>query len=393
MFRIKTLNQISVKGLDRFPREKYEISSDMGEPQAILLRSFDMQNMEIPESVWAVGRAGAGVNNVPVAKLTGRGVPVFNTPGANANAVKELVIAGLLLACRNILPAWDFARRLEGDDPTLNTLVEKGKSQFSGFELQGETLGVIGLGAIGVKVANAALGLGMHVVGYDPTITVRRAWELSSRVKQAESVDELLSHSRFVTVHVPLLTETKGLLNTARIQMMQTGSVILNFSREGVVDNRAILDALNHKKLYAYVTDFPVGAIKNHPQVIALPHLGASTEQAEENCAMMAVDQIRDYLEYGVIRNSVNFPEVLLQKAEGARLAIANQNIPNMVGQISTILGGAGVNILDMFNKSRGEIAYTLIDTNQDVPPAVLNKIERVEGILKVRVIYGYNPA
>lgn len=391
MFKIKTLNSISTKGLDRFPREKYEVSSDMGEPQAILVRSFDMQNMEIPESILAIGRAGAGINNIPVAKLTATGIPVFNTPGANANAVKELVIAGLLLACRNILPAWDFAKTLEGDDATLNTLVEKGKNQFSGFELLGETLGVIGLGAVGVKVANAALALGMHVVGYDPTITVKRAWELSSRVEQAASIDALLSRSRFITLHVPLLTETKGLLNTARIQIMQTGSVILNFSREGVVDNKAILDALNHKKLYAYVTDFPVGAIKNHPHVIALPHLGASTEQAEENCAMMVVDQIREYLEYGVIRNSVNFPDVLLQKAEGARLSIANQNIPNMVGQISTILGNAGLNILDMFNKSRGEIAYTLIDTNQDIPPAVLNKINQVGGILKARVIYGYN--
>lgn len=388
MFRVRTLNTISTKGLDRFPREKYEISSDMSDPDAILLRSFNMQTTQIPESLWVVGRAGAGVNNVPVARLTMLGIPVMNAPGANANAVKELVVGGLLLACRNILPAWDFARQLTGDDATLNTLVEKGKSQFAGFELLGETLGVIGLGAIGVKVANAAIGLGMRVIGYDPTITVKRAWELSAVVEQASSVDDIVSRSRFVTVHVPLVPETKELINAARIQLMQPNAVVLNFSREGVVSTDALLEALNHKKLYAYVTDFPVGTIRNHPRVIALPHLGASTVQAEENCAVMVVDQVRDYLEVGVIHNSVNFPEVVIPRTEGARLAVVNQNIPNMVGQISTALAEAGLNIVDMLNQSRKDIAYTLVDMDQNIGAATLHKIRAIKGVLRTRMVY-----
>lgn len=393
MFKIKTLNTISPKGTDRFPREQYQISPEISDPHAILLRSFKMHDMEIPKSLWVVGRAGAGVNNVPVAELTKQGIPVMNAPGANANAVKELVVAGMLLACRHILPAWDFVRHLEGDDAALGALVEKGKSQFAGFELQGETLGIIGLGAIGVKVANAALGLGMRVIGYDPTITVKRAWELSSAVEQAVSVDDVLARSRFITVHVPLLPETKHLINVAKLKCAKPGTVVLNFSREGIIDDAAILDALNNEKLHAYVTDFPTGALKNHPRVIALPHLGASTEQAEENCAVMVVDQIRNYLETGVIRHSVNFPEAVLPKTEGVRLAIANQNIPNMVGQISTALAEAGLNIVDMLNKSRGEIAYTLVDMNQAVPAATLQKIRAIEGVLRVRVVYGNESA
>lgn len=388
MFKIRTLNTISVKGLDRFPREQYEISSSMPDPHAILLRSFNMHDLQIPESLCVVGRAGAGVNNVPVAKLTDLGVPVMNAPGANANAVKELVVAGLLLACRNILPAWDFARQLTGDDATLNAQVEKGKSQFAGFELLGETLGVIGLGAIGVKVANAAIGLGMRVMGYDPTITVKRAWELSATVEQANSVDDIVGCSRFVTLHVPLVPETKELINAARVQLMQPNAVILNFSREGVVSPAAILEALNHKKLYAYVTDFPVSLLRNHPRVIALPHLGASTTQAEENCAVMVVDQIREYLEMGVIHNSVNFPEVTIPRTEGARLAVVNQNIPNMVGQISTALAEGGINITDMLNQSRKDIAYTLVDMDQNIGTATLHKIRAIQGVLRVRVVY-----
>lgn len=388
MFRVRTLNAISTKGLDRFPREQYEVSSSGSFPHAILLRSFNMHDLQIPESLWVVGRAGAGVNNVPVAKLTERGIPVMNAPGANANAVKELVVAGMLLACRNILPAWDFARQINGDDAILNTLVEKGKSQFAGFELLGNTLGVIGLGAIGVKVANAAIGLGMRVVGYDPTITVKRAWELSASVEQASSIEDIVSRSQFLTVHVPLLPETKELINADRIQLMQPNAVILNFSREGVVSNDAILEALDQKKLYAYVTDFPTGAIKNHPRVIALPHLGASTEQAEENCAVMVVDQVRDYLETGEIRNSVNFPEVALARTEGARLAVVNKNVPNMLGQISTALAEAKLNIVDMVNQSRKEMAYTLIDMNQNIEAATLHKIGAIKGVLSVRVVY-----
>lgn len=389
MYKVKSLNAISSKGLDRFPHNKYEVASEVTHPDALLLRSYNMHEMEIPNSLCVVGRAGAGVNNIPVSKLTQMGIPVLNSPGANANAVKELVVAGMLLACRNICQAWDFAHRLEGDNEKLNTLVEKEKNKFAGFELLGRTLGVIGLGAIGVKVANAAIALGMRVIGYDPTLTVKRAWELSAHVEQANTVDDLVSRSDFITVHVPLSAETKNLINAQRIAIMKSNAVVLNFAREGVVEDAAILEGLNQQKLYAYVSDFPTSAVLKHPRVIALPHLGASTEQAEENCAVMVVDQIREYLEFGIIRNSVNFPEAVLPRTDGTRLAIANQNIPNMVGQISTTLAEAGLNIVDMLNKSRGEIAYTLVDMNQPIPEITLQKIRAISGILRVRVVYG----
>jgi D-3-phosphoglycerate dehydrogenase len=388
MYKIQTLNNISVKGLERLPRERYEIASEIGHPDAILVRSAKMHDMPIPDTVKAIGRAGAGVNNIPVDAMSRRGVVVFNAPGANANAVKELVITAMLLAARNIPQAWDFARRQEGDDATIDKAVEAGKKNFVGFELPGRTLGVIGLGAIGVLVANAARALGMNVIGYDPQITVSRAWQLSSDVQQAHSVDEVLARSQFVTVHVPLVEATKNLINAARLQTMPANGVVLNFSRSGIVDDEAVVAALDAGKLWAYVCDFPKNLTKNHPRVITLPHLGASTEEAEENCAIMVADQVRDFLENGNVRNSVNFPEVVMPRSNrGQRLAIANANVPNMLGQISAALGEAALNIDDMYNKSRGEVAYTLVDVEGEVPDAAVARIRAIDGVLNVRVI------
>lgn len=385
-FRILTLNNIATVGLDRLPREKYEIASEIGHPDGVILRSFNMHDMELPETVRAVARAGAGVNNIPVGKMSERGIPVFNAPGANANAVKELVLAGMLLASRNIVQAWDYARQLDGDDASINEAVEAGKKRYVGFELPGKTLGVVGLGAIGVQVANSALDLGMNVLGFDPQITVERAWQLSSNVDQALSLDELCAHSNLITVHVPLVDATRGVISAERIRLMPKGSVILNFSRDGIVDEAAAIKALDDGHLHAYVTDFPSRELLKHPKVIALPHLGASTLEAEENCAVMVANQLRDFLENGNIRHSVNFPDVKMPRTEGAyRLAVANANVPNMVGQITTQLAEAGLNIIDLINKSRGEVAYTLVDVEAPIPQATLDTIRNIEGVLNVR--------
>jgi D-3-phosphoglycerate dehydrogenase len=387
-FRILTLNNISTRGLERLPRDRYEIASDIGRPDAVLLRSADMHKMELPESVRAVARAGAGTNNVPIAALSKRGIPVFNTPGANANAVKELVLAGMLLSARNIGPAWLFARGLSGDDAAIDVAVEKGKKDFVGFELPGKTLGIIGLGAIGVAVANSALAVGMNVLGYDPQITVQRAWQLSASVQQALSLDDLFSRCDLITVHVPLNEHTKGLVNASRLALMRKGGIILNFARAGTVDDAAVIAALDSGHLHGYVNDFPKNGLKDHPKVITLPHLGASTNEAEENCAVMAADQLRDFLENGNIRNSVNFPEAVLAKLPGTtRLAIANSNVPNMVGQISTCLAADKVNIADLLNKSRGELAYTLIDADGSIDESTVAKIRSIEGVLSARVV------
>jgi len=387
-YRILTLNNISVRGLERLPRERYEVASEIGKPDAILVRSADMHSMQIPETVLAVGRAGAGTNNVPVAALSRRGVPVFNAPGANANAVKELVIASLFLAARNICQAWDFARSLSGDDKAIDEATEKGKKGFAGFELPGRTLGVIGLGAIGVEVANAAERLGMKVLGYDPQITVQRAWQLSSTVEQALSLDDLFSRADFITVHVPLVDGTRGLVNESRLRLMRKGGSVLNFSRAPIVDDAAVLQALDQGHLHAYVCDFPKAALKGHPRVVTLPHLGASTHEAEENCAVMVADTLRDYLENGNVRNSVNFPEAVLPRIAGtSRIAIANSNVPNMVGQISTCLAASRLNIAELLNKSRGEYAYTLIDAEGSVDPAVLQQVRAIEGVLAARLV------
>ncbi len=388
MYKILTLNNISVAGLERLPRERYEVASEIQHPDGILLRSFKMHGMEIPASLKAVGRAGAGVNNIPVDEMSKRGIPVFNAPGANSNAVKELVIAGMLMACRNIGPAWEFARSLEGSDAEIGKAVEAGKKNYGGFELPGRTLGVIGLGAIGGRVANAAVALGMKVIGFDPGITVEGAWALDASVQQAASVDDLLARSDFVTFHVPLIDATRSLINADRLKRMKKGVIILNFARDGIVDDQAVVEAIDAGKVYAYVCDFPSNLLKNHPRVVTLPHLGASTREAEENCAIMVADQVREYLENGNVINSVNFPEVVMPRTEGCyRLEVVNSNVPNMLGQISTQLASAGVNIHDMINKSRGELAYTLVDVDQEIPADCTAKLEAIDGVLAVRVI------
>ena len=387
-YRILTLNHISPRGLARFPAERYQVGADLAEPDAILVRSADMHATPIGPAVRAIGRAGVGVNNIPVARLSRRGLPVFNSPGANANAVKELVLAGLLLAARNLGPAWLFARALAGDDTTIEEAVEQGKQRFVGFELPGRTLGVVGLGAVGVEVANSALALGMRVLGYDPQITVRRAWQLSSSVEQALSLEDLFARSEAISVHVPLTAETTALVNGARLALMKPGGTILNFARAAIVDTAAVLAALDGGRLHAYVCDFPRAALKDHPKVVALPHLGASTGEAEDNCAVMVAEQLRDFLENGNIRNSVNYPEAVLARLPNTtRVAIANSNVPNMVGQISTCLARDGINIADLLNKSRGEYAYTLIDADGVVSEQLLGRIRAIDGVLSARIV------
>lgn len=386
-FKILTLNNIAVAGLRRLPRDLYEIASEIGHPDGILVRSANMHAMDIPDSIKAVARAGAGVNNIPVDALTSRGIPVFNAPGANANAVKELVIAGMMLGARNICWAWDYVRELDGDDGAVNKAVEAGKKRYVGFELPGRTLGVIGLGAIGVEVANAAHGLGMKVVGHDPQLTVERAWQLSSGVEQAANLDDLFSRADIITLHVPLVDATRSLVNAERIGLMRAGGIVLNFARGGIVDEEAVLAALDSGHLSAYVCDFPTNVTRNHPRVTALPHLGASTGEAEENCAIMAAENLREFLENGNIRRSVNFPEAVLPRTPGQRVTIANLNVPNMVGQISTELAEAGLNIVDLLNKSRGDVAYTLVDVDGEASAATVEKISAIDGVLNVRVI------
>jgi D-3-phosphoglycerate dehydrogenase len=387
-YRILTLNNISARGLERLPRDRYEIASDLEHPDAILVRSADMHSAPICDSLRAVGRAGAGVNNIPVAELSKRGIPVFNSPGANANAVKELVLAGLFLAARNICPAWSFSRSLSGDDHAIDEAVEKGKKKFVGFELPGRTLGVVGLGAIGVEVANSALALGMKVLGYDPQITVQRAWQLSSSVEQALSLDDLFARADAITVHVPLNDQTRKLVSEGRLKLMKKSGIILNFARAAIADDAAIVAALDAGRLHSYVCDFPNNALKDHPKVVTLPHLGASTGEAEENCAVMVAEQVRDFLENGNIRNSVNYPESVMPRAPNTtRIVIANSNVPNMVGQISTCLATARINIADLLNKSRGEYAYTLIDTDGAVGEEILRQIRGIDGVLSARIV------
>jgi D-3-phosphoglycerate dehydrogenase len=387
MYKIKTFNNISDKGLSRLPASDFDINPDHDAPDAIILRSHKLHDYPVPDSLQAVGRAGAGTNNVPVAKLSENGIPVFNAPGANANAVKELVIAGMLLACRNICQAWEYASNVEGTPEEQNKAVEDGKKKYVGYELPGRTLGVVGLGAIGVQIANAAVALGMKVVGFDPTITVKSAWKMSSEVEEMPSLDELVKQADFVTFHVPLLDATKHLMNADRIASMKPGSVVMNFARDGIVDDDAVLAALDSGQLGAYVSDFPDEKLKGNSKVITLPHLGASTAEAEENCAIMVADQIKDFLENGNIHNSVNFPEIKLARLGESRLAVANENRPDMVGQISHVLGEANVNIHHMRNESRDGIAYTLMDLDNRIDDAAISKIREIDGVLNVRLI------
>ncbi len=385
--RILTLNAISAIGLQRLPAERYSVGTQIDSPDAILVRSHDMKAMPIAASVRAIGRAGAGTNNIPVADMSKRGVPVFNAPGANANAVKELVLAGMLIAARNLVPAIRFADGLSGTDEEIDRKVEDGKKNFAGVELPQHVLGIIGLGKIGSLVADAAIKLGMDVFGYDPEITVDAAWSLPSQVRKAHSIEEVLRGSDFVTLHVPLLDATRNLIDAKRIRLMRSGTVLLNFSRDGIVDNDAVLDALNAKKLKAYVCDFPGSRFNGHPAVVATPHLGASTQEAEENCAIMVVDQVRDYLENGNIRNAVNFPDVVMPRESPYRLGIANANVPNMVGQISTAVAQAGLNIHNMLNKSRKDMAYTLVDVDSAVSRQVIDRIGTIAGVLAIHYL------
>ena len=387
-FRILTLNNISARGLARFPAERYQVGAGITDPDGIVMRSAELSAADVAASVRAIGRAGVGVNNIPVAEMSRRGVPVFNTPGANANAVKELVLAGLFLAARNIGAAWLFARELSGDDAAIEEAVEAGKKRFVGFELPGRTLGVVGLGAVGVEVANSALALGMKVLGYDPQLTVQRAWQLSSSVEQALSLDDLFARSDAISVHVPLNESTRALVNAPRLALMRPGGTILNFARAAIVDEAAVLSALDAGRLHAYVCDFPKRALKGHPRVMTLPHLGASTGEAEENCAIMVAEQMRDFLENGNIRNSVNYPDAILPRVPNTtRLGVANRNVPNMVGQISTCLAAQGINIADLLNKSRGEYAYTLIDADGALGEQLLTRIRAIDGVLSARII------
>ena len=386
-FRVQVLNHISANGLRRLPWDRFAVSAEIEAPHALLVRSADLHAVEIPASVLAIGRAGSGTNNIPVAAMSARGVPVFNAPGANANAVKELVLAGMLLAARNLDGALRFVTELDSADPELERRIEGGKKAYAGYELAGHSLGVIGLGKIGCLVADAAIKLGMHVIGYDPEITVDSAWSLPATVKKANSLGEVLRHAHFVTLHVPLVPATRGMVDAGGVAQMKPGSVILNFSRSGVVDETAVLEALAEQHLSRYVCDFPSPHLNGHPGVIVLPHLGASTREAEENCAVMVADQVRDYLTDGTITNSVNFPDVVLPRESLWRVAIANANVPNMVGGISHEMAEAGLNIATMTNKSRGDLAYTVVDVDSDVPAVVIDAIAGIDGVLKVRYL------
>lgn len=386
-FSIQTLNAISKHGLARFPGDLYQVDASGAQPDAILLRSADMHKLAIPESVRAIGRAGAGVNNIPVADLSKRGVVVFNAPGANANAVKELVLAGILMSVRNLSEAQNFLREVDATRPDLDAHVEASKKNFVGSEVSGKTLGVIGLGAIGVKVANAARALGMRVYGFDPHMTVEGAWNLSSDVVKAGSLNELYQNADFVSFHVPLVPATRGLFNEASLSVIKKGATLINFSREGIVDEAALLTGLNDGTLSRYVSDFPSHALIKHPKALSFPHLGASTLEAEENCAYMVVDQVRDYLENGNIVNSVNFPNMSLARGGSQRVCVVNRNVPNMIGQLSHVFGAAGLNIAQMQNASRGDYAYNLVDVDSEVLPEVRKQLEGIEGILSVRVI------
>ena len=388
---VLVLNQIAAAGLKRFSSERYSLVKEAKSPAVVLVRSQDLHAADfaavLGHRLLAIGRAGAGTNNIPVVALSSRGLPVFNAPGANANAVKELVLAGMLLGARNLPGALEFVRGLDSDAPELDKRIEEGKKAFAGMELPGHTLGVIGLGRVGSLVADAAIRLGMHVLGFDPDITVDGAWSLPSQVRRANSIDEVLKASHFLTLHVPLVDRTRHLVNAKNVDLMKPGAILLNFSREGVVEEEAVLKGLRTHRLKAYVTDFPTAPLIRVPGVIALPHLGASTREAEENCAIMLADQVCDYIEHGNIRNAVNFPEVAMPRESPFRVAIANANVPNMLARISNAMGVAGLNIHTMLNKSRGEMAYTLVDVDSAVPSAVIEELRNIDGVLAVRYL------
>jgi len=389
MYKIMTVNKISPRGLELFPRDQYEVASELSNPDAIIVRSSPLHDMEFPESVKAIARAGVGTNNIPVERCTEKGIVVFNTPGANANAVKELVVAGLLLSCRRIHEGINWTKSLLGQTTDIPGMVEQNKNQFAGPELLGKTLGVIGLGAIGVMVANAAIGLGMRVIGYDPFISVESAWRLSREVIRAEGLESLLRQSDFLTLHTPLTDKTRGLLNEERFAVMKKGVRIMNFARGGLVNNEDLIEALKTGQVAKYVTDFPEEKLLKIENVLCIPHLGASTPEAEENCAMMAVTQLKTFLETGNISRSVNFPDCSLERTGKVRLTVSNFNIPNMVGQITSILAEEKINISDLLNRHKDGIAYNIIDLDTDLSAEALQRIQGIEGVIRVRKIEG----
>jgi D-3-phosphoglycerate dehydrogenase len=388
MFRIQTLNRISTVGLDLLPRDRYEVASDLPNPDAILLRSYNMFDMQIPESLKAIARAGIGVNNIPVEVCTERGIVVFNTPGANANSVKELVLAGLLISSRGIFAGTNWAKSLAGKGDEIPSIVEKGKSRFAGPEIRGKKLGVIGLGAVGVMVANDAVSLGMEVTGYDPFISVESAWGLSRNVKRSMGLEALISESDYITIHVPLTEKTRGMINRNRFSIMKRGVRLLNFARGGLIKNDDLIEAINEGVVAGYVTDFPEEELLHIDKVTAIPHLGASTPEAEDNCALMAVGQLMDYLERGNIKDSTNFPTCEMAMSNNERIIIANRNIPNMVGQITTLLAKEMINISDMINKHKDGLAYNIIDVDQKITSETIQKIKEIEGVIMVRIIW-----
>jgi len=384
--KIQTLNAISPKGLSRLP-EGYTVANAIADPDAILVRSQVMHEMPIPASVLAIGRAGAGTNNIPIKTMSERGVVVFNAPGANANAVKELVLAGMLMGTRNLFPALNFVAGLEGDAESLHKQVEAGKKHFVGHELRGSTLGIVGLGAIGSMLAESAIALGMTVIGIDPELTVDGAWRLPSQVKKAASIEDLIRRADFISLHVPLLPATKDMINADRVKLMKKGCILLNFSRDGIVNEQAVLDGLNANTLHAYVCDFPSTLLRQHPRFVSLPHLGASTDEAEEICAIMVADQVSDYLEHGNILNSVNFPNIAMPRESGFRLAIASANSPDVTAQISAVLAGEGLSVCSLVNKSRGELAITLVDVGSAVAQKAIDQLAAIGGVVRVRYL------
>ncbi len=387
MYKVRTYNQISSKGLDRFPRDNYEIASEFAEPDAFMLRSHKLHDEEIPASVSAVARAGAGVNNIPVPEFTKKGIVVFNTPGANANAVKELIASALFMASRDIFGGMNYVQGLTDitDGAEMSKLLEKQKKQFAGCEVAGKTLGVVGLGAIGSMVANMALELGMNVVGYDPAISVEAAWRLSSDVEKMDNLQSLLGRADFITLHVPALGITRHLINAEALQCMKSSAILLNFAREEVVDASAVQNALDNGGLGKYVTDFPTPELLGRDNVLLMPHIGASTEEAEENCAMMAADQLMDYLENGNIVNSVNFPSTKMPRNGGYRITFCNENVPKVLGNVLSLLADRSMNVIDMVNKSRDDIAYNIVDVETEPTAELLEEIRNVDGIVVVR--------
>jgi D-3-phosphoglycerate dehydrogenase len=388
MFKIQTLNKISTLGLDNFSRESYEVASEIPNPDGIVVRSFKMHDMEFGENLKAIARAGAGTNNIPIEKCSEKGIIVFNTPGANANAVKELVITSLFLASRDITGGVSWCQSIKSEGDNIPALVEKNKSNFAGGEIKGKTLGVVGLGAIGAMVANNAIDLGMNVVGYDPYLSVEAAWELSRKVKKSTGLETLLSQVDYLTIHVPLLDSTKDLLNSEKFAMMKDGIKIINFSRGGLVNNDDVIKALESGKVSAYITDFPEEKLLGIKGIVPIPHLGASTAESESNCAVMAVDQVKDYLENGNIKNSVNFPNCYIPRTGGvSRITISNKNVPNMIGMISSVLADNNINIFDMLNKSKGDYAYSIIDVDSEITNKVMEKLKDIDGVISVRVL------